>query len=122
MNAPTLLDLAERQMAETSLDAYAHIQKHLPLRDLLMCLHVDDYLNAHAHRGYTDVTGRELAAWLNRDVLTVRPRLTGAQQAGLLATAKKRKSRHPAEAVCFPYYLAVPRAAVERAIRAAEQR
>jgi hypothetical protein len=120
MNQAPLIDLAERVVADTSLDAYATIRAQLPLKDLLMVAHVDDYLRAHAARGYTDVTGRELADWLRRDVLTVRPRLTGAHHAGWLVTGATRRSRHPAERPCHPYASVLPRAAVDRAIREAQ--
>jgi len=110
------LPLADRQrvMADTSLDCFNEIRKRLPKVDLLMALHADDYCRA---KGYPDVTGMELANWLRRAVTHVRPRLTGALNAGWLVVSIKRKSREPNERVCHPYRLTLPRAAVERAIR-----
>lgn len=122
----TQLDLiaaAERQMADTSLDQWDRIKCDLPLRDLQMVAHVDDYLRAHQRFGYTDVTGRELADWLRRDCLSVRPALTRCKNAGWLTQSEvSRKSRHPHEGPCEPYAPALPREAVDRAIREASKK
>jgi hypothetical protein len=105
-----------RTVTASSLAAFADITPDLPLRDLLIVASVDDYCRA---KGYPDVTGRELAEWLRRDVLSVRPRLTCAKAAGWLTVHRARKSRDLREKSCEPYALAVPRAAVDRAIAVA---
>lgn len=121
MNAqqPDLLDLAARApVAPTSREQFDRIRTHLPLRDLLMVAHVDDYCRA---TGYPNVTGLELAEWLGRAVTSVRPALTRAHKAGWLATKARRPSRHPLEHPCAPYQHAVPRQAIDRAITAARE-
>ena len=118
MNQAPLIDLAERVVVDTSLDAYATIRAQLPLKDLLMVAHVDDYCRV---TGHANVTGMELARWLGRPVTSVRPRLTECCRMGYLASGAKRKSREMDELMCHPYACVLPRAAVDRAIEQARK-
>lgn len=108
-----LFDLQPRVIAPTSLDAFETVRQALPVRDLLMVAYVDDYCQ---HTGYANVTGWELAVFLGRDKTHVRPALTRAKKAGWLTKATPRASRIVGELTCAPYRVAVPRAAIERAI------
>lgn len=110
----TLFDVMAPVIAPTSLDAYETVRKSLPVRDLLMVAHVDDYCHA---TGYANVTGWELAAWLGRDKTHVRPALTRAKNARWLTKATPRASRIVGELRCAPYRVALPRAAIDRAIQ-----
>ena len=100
------------------MQAFEEVKKRLPLEDLKMVAHVDDYCR---YTGYANVTGWELASYLGRDKTHVRPALTRAKNARWLTKATPRASRMAGEGRCAPYRLAVPRAAVERAIREIEQ-
>jgi len=116
MRTPPLFPTDARTVRPSSLSAFLEVQQSLPLRDLLIVASVDDYCKA---KGYPNVTGREAASWLGRDVTSVRPSLTRAKNAGWLVTHPVRKSRDPREGPCEPYAVAVPREAIDRAIQVA---
>jgi hypothetical protein len=115
----TLFDLADRQVADTSRQAYQEqILPTLTTREIAVFLALCDYLDA---TGREDVTGGELTEWmvarrLARDVNGVRPRLTGLTDKGWLLSLSKRRCRAYGSSA-HPYAPAVPRAAVERRTR-----
>lgn len=107
-----LFDLADRQMADTSLEAYhERILPTLSQREVAVFLALWDYLH---QRGALDATGGELAAHMRSLVTSVRPRLTGLEAKGWVTRTAIRESRAPYEGRCHGYRPAVPRAAVER--------
>lgn len=114
MTQPTLLDVAERHTADTSLIALEKLQP-LPARDLHWLREVYRYLE---FTGFADVTGWELARWAGVPVTTTRPRLTGCLQRGWLEKGPRRPSRATLEGVCHGLRPTLPRAAVERAHKA----
>ena len=100
-------------IADTSLAAWDRILPSLTQREFEVFLSIWDYLDAHPQ--YSDVTGGELAAWSHRLITSVRPRITGLIDRGLLASGATRKSRERLEGVCHPVWPLVPREAIERA-------
>lgn len=121
MNQPAAqLDLlappAERQraetMADTSLEAFEAILPTLQQREWEVFLLVSDYVSS---TGYANVTGGELAAWSGKLITSLRPRITGLVDKGLLHSWGIRDSRAHLEGRCHPVSCAVPRSAIERA-------
>ena len=113
MSPTPLFDLAERQLADTSLAAYQRILPTLTEREIAVFEAVCDYLI----QPYDDVTGAELAEWTGSLVTSIRPRLTGLVAKGWLLYAPTRPSRARYEGSCHPVRPAVPREAVERYAR-----
>lgn len=107
----TLFDLADRQIADTSLAAYEAILPTLKRREFDVLLLMFAYLEA---TGYVNVTGGELAEWSGRDKTSLRPRLHDLHAEGLLTRWPARASR-AGELQCAPYAPAVPKAAILRA-------
>lgn len=101
----TLFDLADRQMADTSLDAYAHVRQTLAERE---------YVVFAALWSLGEATGGELAEFLNTLPTSTRPRLSGLEDKGLIAKGPIRQSRARYEGRCRPYRPVVPLAAVTR--------
>lgn len=100
------------RIADTSREAFEHIVTTLTDREIEAFLAVCDYLTATGHQ---DVTGKELADWLGREVTTIRPRFTGLVDKGWLRYTEARASRAANEGKCHPVACVLPREAVERA-------
>jgi hypothetical protein len=110
-----LFDLADRQMADTSLDAYAGIVGDIQKREKSVLLALFDYVS---FTGHADCTGGELTEYMRlnglaRDVNGVRPRLTMMQKKGWLISLTKRRCRAYGT-LAHPYAPTMPRAAIER--------
>lgn len=100
------------RLADTSRAAFEHIVSTLTDREIEAFLAVCDYLDVTGHK---DVTGKELADWLGREVTTIRPRFTGLVDKGWLRYTDARVSRATNEGKCHPVACVLSRAAVERA-------
>jgi len=102
-------------IAPASREGWDRIAPTLTERELLMCRHLADYVEVTGHQ---DVTGGELAEWAALSILSVRPRLSGAFEKGYLTrTPLARTSRAAGEGRAHGYALAVPLAAIERAMK-----
>lgn len=115
MSQLDLLRVAARppQMADTSLEAFEAILPTLKRRELEVLWLLYEYLRS---TDYEDATGGELAAWSGRDKCSIRPRLTGLDDLGLIEKQPARRSR-AGELKCNPYVPVLPREAVARARR-----
>jgi hypothetical protein len=99
----------DRQIEDTSLDAYRRIWPTLPQRERAVFLSLCDYCREHE-----DATGGELAAYMDWPVTSTRPRLTSLEQRGWIVKTPARSSRIPVEGRCHGYQPNVPRQAVAR--------
>lgn len=113
---PLLAYAAQRQMADTSLDAWESIRQDLQAREIHVFKALHLYLEA---TGHADATGGELTEWmvkhkLAHDVNDVRPRLTGLADKGWLWSFSKRPSRAARERPSHPYYPVLPLSALDR--------
>lgn len=104
-----LFDLAERQIADTSLEAYQRILPTLSKREIAVFLALCD-LSIR----YGDATGGEIAEDMGTLVTSVRPRLTGLEAKGWVQKTPARQSRAKYEGRCHGYRHVVPKEAVER--------
>lgn len=112
MIAP-LLEIAERQVADTSLQAFARVRETLTKREIVVYRELHWYL---ADTGYSDVTGGELTLTCvrnktARDVNGVRPRLTGLHDKGWLVKLPSRTCRAYGTSA-HPYAPVVPLSAL----------
>lgn len=110
-----LLDHAERApLRDASLDAYAAILPHLADMEWRVLRAVYGLTRWHFSPG--DVTGGEVASYLQRPVTTVRPRITALTKRGLLQQSNAtRPSRALGERNCHPVWPVLPYDAVLRA-------
>lgn len=107
----SLLDLAPREIADTSLEGYRRHLKTIRDDELAVYQALWHYSRVN---GVSDMTGRELADAMRWDVLNVRPRLTGLLAKGYVLKGTIRNSRVSGEARCRGYRPVVPLSAVER--------
>ncbi len=122
MTQPSLtLELAPvppKRMADTSLDAWQQVKATVTERECRVYLALCGYLAL----GHEDATGGEIAGWMNMLTTSVRPRLSGLYDKGLVSKRPTRQSRAKYEGRCHPYVPVVPRAAVARRLRELTQK
>lgn len=107
-----LFDLAPREVADTSLDAYhERVLPTLTEMEIAVFLGLWRYIE---QLGHENATGRELGDFLGLEVTTTRPRLNGLERKGWIEKTPARKSRRAKEGTCHGYRPVVPRQAVER--------
>ncbi len=104
-----------KRMADTSLEAWEQVQHTVTERECRVYLALCDAI-APWDIGWTldGYTGGELAEHMGTLTTSVRPRLTGLYEKGLVAKQPTRKSRAKYEGNCHPYVPLVSRAAVAR--------
>lgn len=107
----TLFDLAPREMADTSLEAYAKIRPTLGEREWKVFEALWRYCD---QTGWHDATGMELANFLGTWPTSTRPRLTNLLAKGLVQKTDIRRSRTTSEGRCHGYRPVVPLDAVAR--------
>jgi len=104
-----LFDLAERQIADTSLEAYRKILPTLTRSEIAVFLALCDLCER-----YENATGGELAIVMGTRETSTRPRLNGLEKKGWIEKTAARPSRAKFEGTAHGYRPVVPRAAVER--------
>ena len=102
-------------MADTSLANWDRILPTLQEREIETFITICDYIAA---TGYHNVTGGELAAWCDRPIVSLRPRITGLVKKGWVGKCATRKSRADGELPSHPVRPLLPRSAIERARKA----
>ncbi len=107
--------VAPKRMADTSLAAWEQVKATVTERECRVYLALCDAI-APWDIGWTldGYTGGELAEWMGMLATSVRPRLTGLHDKGLVQKRPTRQSRAKYEGRCHPYVPVVPRAAVAR--------
>lgn len=85
-----LFDLADRQMADTSLQAFDTLRPKLGALELEVFKAIHAYI---ADTGYPDVSGGELAKWLGWEVTSTRPRIRGLLRKSYVEKGPLRASR-----------------------------
>ncbi len=101
---------APRKMADTSLAAWEQVKATVTERECRVYLALCDATSY----GRADCTGGELADWMGTLTTSIRPRLSGLYDKGLVLKRPTRQSRAKYEGRCHPYVPLVPRAAVAR--------
>src|SRR5689334_14431142 len=94
--------VAPRQMADTSLDAYARILPTLKDHQWAALFGVYDVVESKVGSRQPNVTGGELAEFVGTLVTSIRPRLTELDDLGLIEKQATRPSAAKYEGACHP--------------------
>lgn len=110
MSRGLLLEIADRVLIDTSLQAYLSILPSLKERQWGVLLALSEAIES----GAKDVTGWELAERMGTFVTSTRPRLTELFEMGLIERQAARPSRVRFEGTCRPFVTVLPHAAIVR--------